>query len=1083
MSEKNEESGLSSIPVDSALDTLEDWYHVPALGAVLAFMFWVRVQAWDKFTQNGEVYFSGNDAYYHFRQVMYTVEHWPQTMPYDVWTGFPVGTNSGQFGTLFDQIVATAALVVGLGDPSQQTVATVLAFAPAVFGALLAIPAYLIGKRLGGRLGGVFAAVILALLPGYFLQRSVVGSADHNAAEPFFQSLAVLATLAALGVAEREKPVYEQFLDRDVAGLRRVVGMSVLAGIATAAYLWMWPPGILLVGIFGVFYTVKLTSDYYNGTSPDHVAVVAAISMATTGLLMFVPFSETTFSATGYTLLQPLFSLAVAAGAIFLAWLARVWDSREFTASSYPVAVFSILLVGIGVVSLVLPEFWAMMKSNLLRFVGFSSGAQTRTIGEAQPFLSRTGRYGVGMVGVIFLEYGVAFFTALLGAAWILLRPHVLSGSVKRLAGAAGAVVVVGMMFVTPGLPDALGGIFGLSGQMFALYVVGITLTLVTITGDYDAEKLLVVVWAAFITSAAFTQVRFNYYLVVPVVVLNAYVLKLVLGAVNMDEPASQLSGISWYQVGTVLMVLLVVLVPLGAPVAAEALDNDSARLENEPIELTNNQGQTVPLQSAIDVGASKSPGPVLRWDSAMEWMQSHTPEQGNFGDASNADQMDYYGTYSQTDDFDYPDGAYGVMSWWDYGHWMTVEGETIPVANPFQQHANKAANFLLAQNETEAANALAAVEEDDAKTRYVTVDSQMVSPQQKFSAPTVFYDGPRNVTFGDYVTQTILSQYEEGQIRNYQSFRQLPTVNHQAYYESLMVRLYQYHGSAKQPQPVVVDWEDTLETTTGSDLYSFDQSKSPIQYLDNMTAAKQYVANDSTAQIGGFYGIPSEYVEALQHYRLVGSSDDRGVKVFERVDGATVEGTGPANETVTASVTLNMTHLSADGETPQFTYTQRAETGPDGEFTMTLPYSTQGYDNWGPENGHTNVSVRATGPYELSTAPSTDEETLVTTKWNATTQVSEAAVLGESDETLTVDLEEQQVGEPPEGANNTTGNESLAGPATVSLDSTERSSGSAASSDSTDTTRPETQTTFGFGEAAVTAPALLGAAFRRFAA
>ncbi|MCG1003037.1 oligosaccharyl transferase, archaeosortase A system-associated, partial [Halobacterium noricense] len=114
MSEKNEESRASSISAGSALDALENWYHVPVLGAVLAFMFWVRVQAWDSFTQNGDVYFSGNDAYYHFREVMYTVQHWPSTMPFDVWTNFPNGTSVGQFGTLFDQIVATAALLVGL---------------------------------------------------------------------------------------------------------------------------------------------------------------------------------------------------------------------------------------------------------------------------------------------------------------------------------------------------------------------------------------------------------------------------------------------------------------------------------------------------------------------------------------------------------------------------------------------------------------------------------------------------------------------------------------------------------------------------------------------------------------------------------------------------------------------------------------------------------------------------------------------------------------------------------------------------------------------------------------------------------
>jgi oligosaccharyl transferase (archaeosortase A-associated) len=1107
MSEKNGESWASSIPTDSALDALENWYHVPALGAVVAFMLWVRVQAWENFTRNGEVYFSGNDAYYHFRQVMYTVQNWPQTMPFDPWTHFPQGTSVGQFGTLFDQIVATAALIVGLGDPSQETVALTLLFAPAVFGALLAIPTYFIGKRLGGRLGGLFAAVILALLPGYCRPRSVVGAADHNGAEPLFQSLAVLATIVALSVAEREKPVYEQFLERDVEGLRRVVGYSALAGIATAAYMWMWPPGVLLVGIFGVFYLVKLTSDYYTGTSPDHVAVVAAVSMGTTGTLMFVPLSNFGFSATEFSALQPLFSFAVGLGGIFLAWLAREWDNREFTASSYLVAVFSILLVGIGVLTLVLPDLWAMLKGNLLRFLAFSAGAGTRTIGEAQPFLSRTSRFGLGPVGVIFLEYGVAFFTALLGATWILLRPHLLSGSVKRLAGAAIAVVVVGMMFVAPALPATVGGIFGLGGQMFALFVVGTTLTLVAITGDHDGEKLLIVVWAAFLTSAAFTQVRFNYYLVVPVVVLNAYVLKLVLVAVSMDKPASQLSDVSWYQVGTVLMVFLLVFVPLGAPVVADTMDNQSSRQDNEPIKLTNDQGRQVPLSSAVDVGESNGPGGVVYWDSAMEWMQTHAPDQGNYGDANNADQMDYYGTYAQRDDFDYPDGAYGVMSWWDYGHWMTVEGETIPHANPFQQGATSAANYLLAQNESRAHEVLEGIQEDDAKMRYVAVDYKMIMPprpdlrggQSKFSAPIVFHDGPENFTGSDFYRVAYNAQYnEEGQITNARYFRQAPLLKKQPYYESMMVRLYRYHGSAKEPQPVVVDWRETVTTARG-DALVFDASTRNQKQFANMSAARAYAENDSTAQIGGYGDSPPEYVEALEHYRLVGVNEDRiapanlifngelsyanmpaWVKLFERVEGAQVTGTGPANETVTATVQLRINQKAKNGSAPTFTYTQRAQTGPDGEFTMTLPYSSEGYDNWGPDNGHTNVSVRATGPYEFATEPETSEQTLETTKWNATAHVSEAAVIGESDETITVELEERVV-DRPEGANNTSANETLAGPSTVTLDATESPSDATTDATWTQSTQPDTR--MAFGAAAITAPALLGAAFRRIAA
>ena len=54
--------------------------------------------------------------------------------------------------------------------------------------------------------------------------------------------------------------------------------------------------------------------------------------------------------------------------------------------------------------------------------------------------------------------------------------------------------------------------------------------------------------------------------------------------------------------------------------------------------------------------------------------MGAHTPDTG----------VDYYKIYNR-DTFSYPAQAYGVMSWWDYGHMITYIAKRIPNANPFQ--------------------------------------------------------------------------------------------------------------------------------------------------------------------------------------------------------------------------------------------------------------------------------------------------------------------------------------------------------------------------------------------------------------
>ncbi|WP_435178045.1 oligosaccharyl transferase, archaeosortase A system-associated [Halorussus sp. AFM4] len=980
MSQQTEQVEDSTDTAESVLDSFEDWYHVPVLAAAIAFMLWVRLQSYEKFIRNGEVFLAGNDAWYHLRQVQYTVTHWPRTMPFDPWTNFPFGTSVGQFGTLFDQLIATAALIVGLGDPSGTLVAKTLLVAPAVFGALIAIPTYLVGKRLGGRPGGLFGVIVLALFPGTFLRRGLVGFADHNIAEPLFQTFAVLAMMVALTVGEREKPVYELVADRDLEALRAPLVYSTLAGVATALYLWTWPPGVLLIGIFGVFFAIKLTADYARGVSPDHLAFVGAVSMAVAGLLLLVPLGTLDMSPTKFSPLQPLLAFAVAGGCVFMAWLAREWDARDLGTALYPATIGGIILAITGFVYLALPSLFNLVRTNLVRIVGFSTGAQTRTIAEAQPFLSQTyPQYGIAWYDVIIQEYGLMLFTAVIAAIWMVWNTYR--------------------------------------------------------TDDHRAEFLLVLIWAAFITAAAFTQVRFNYYLAVPVAVLNAYLVSQILSVADLTDRGS-LTDVEGYQVLAVVFVVLLIVPVLVTPASL----GNSGYASIDQTRTAMQSGQT-------------GPGAITEWDGSLDWLANNTPEEGDYGNANNADELDYYGTYRQGDgDFDYPEGAYGVMSWWDYGHWITVEGERIPDANPFQEGATTAANYLLAQSEQRANNILQNLGNDSEETRYVMVDWKMVEPTAKFSAPTVFKN---NASRWDYYTRvyTGLNQGQQSQPRI------LFRMKDQAYYETMASRLYNYHGSRVEPSPVVVDYD----RISGANPDVFAQTpQSPnasvIRRFDTMKQARQFVANDSTAQIGGIGPFPSEPIPALEHYRVVKQSKSSAanssqyaqtlrsemrllqragvnpqalfrtspswVKTFERVPGATVTGTAPANTTVTASV-----RLSPTGQSGSFTYTQQAKTGPDGQFTMTLPYSTTGYDNWGPQNGYTNVSVRATGPYQFTTPRTLEGGNL--TYYNATAQVTEAQVIGESQQNVTVDLSKTST---PlrQNQNNSSGNQTDAGDQTA---------------------------------------------------
>ncbi|WP_254280363.1 oligosaccharyl transferase, archaeosortase A system-associated [Haloarcula marina] len=938
--------------LESALDWVQQWYHIPTLVVLLGFMLWNRVRNYSNFFVDGEVLFSGQDPWYHFRSTMYVVENWPATMPFDPWTYFPYGTASGQFGTLFDQVFGTIALIIGLGSPTEQTVGAVAIVAPAVIGTLGAIPTYFIGRRLGGRIGGVTAAVVIALSAGTFLQRSLVGTYDHQVAEGLLQVTAVMAVMVALSVAERDKPVYEQFLERDVPALRDTVGYSLMAGFAIALYLWTWPPAVLLLGILGVFFLLWLTIEFARGNSPEHVAIAGAVMMGAVVVFELAVLQTLSITATDHSLLQPLLALAIGVGSVFMAWLARYMEAEDYDRNLYPVTIGGIIVVGAVLMAILTPDLLSYFVDQVLRVVGFTSSpsATQTSVGEATPLRNP---------GVLYRYYGLSLFVAGVGAFLILFN------------------------------------------QLF--------------DRDAPAEQFLMVVWGAFIIAASFTQIRFGVYLVFPVAVLTGYVIGRVVDWVDFSAD----DGVEAYQVITVIALVFTIVGPL-----------------------------IFVAPSAAAIGATAGPGQEAQgWNDGLGWMQENTPVEGAYG-TGDQQSLEYYGTYQNQEDYDYSAGEYGVMSWWDYGHLITVEGERIPNANPFQQGATTAANFLLAPNETQANQVLDDLDEDDASTRYVAADWKMTSVygqyNGKFFAPPRFYS-TANVSESDYYG-TVVSR-QSGARFNYRT---------QAYYNTTVVRLYEFHGSAVTPQPVVLDWE--IATQNGRQVRVTPSDGRAIKQFNTLEQARAYVANDTTSQVGGFGTIPAERVPAMEHYRYVGSSErtayestnyNRGTlveaqsigvrfrpagnescmanetslpleqqnfcmsdsaadimstntpawtKIFERVPGASVEGTGPANSTVTASVRMRNAQTN---ET--FVYRQQAQTDENGNFEMTLPYSTTGYDQWGTDEGYTNVSVRAETQYQF-TATGTQDGSLV--PFAGTTDVSEGQVIGENETASTVEME-----------------------------------------------------------------------------
>jgi dolichyl-diphosphooligosaccharide--protein glycosyltransferase len=957
LSEESESKAVAAL--------LYEYYHYPALVFLIVFAFWNRIRNWSNFVVDGTVYFSGNEPWYHLRSTQYVVDNNLATMPFDPWTYFPVGTSNAQFGTLFDQLIGFSALVVGLGNPSESLVRHIVLIAPAFFALALCIPAYVIGRRLGGRFGGIATVAFIAFAPDRLLRVSIAGFTDHHVAEALFMSIAILGVMVALTVAQREKPVYELLAAGEIEALRGTIGWSILAGIAMSLYIWTWAPGVWIFGILGAFFVVHLSFQHLRGQSPEHAAFVGSISLLTAGVLQLSAVQTLEISATARSILHPVLAFAVAGGVVFMAWLSREVEQRDdVPAYAYPGAVFGLILGGAVIFALVLPDTFGFFVNQVDRVLGFITPTSSTggTIAEFQPPDNR--------LDYLYSQYHFAAVTAAIGALIVLVRQT---------------------------MPDRAEG-----------------------------QELLVLVWAAFMVSATFTQARFGYYLTIPVGALNAVLVGFLMK--TLGSATDQDFSIETYQVLTVAMVLLVMFVPLlGVPWIGA---------DNTAVEQADAQSRA---------------GDVLAWDNGLDWMSENTPQPGQYGNAD-GDPMERFGTFDRTDDYDYPDGSYGVLSWWDYGHWITAQGERIPNANPFQQGATDAAYFLLAQNETEALDELEQRfdENENAQTRYVTIDWKMAETEGivngKYFAPIQFHNDFQR---GDFFERLYLSNPEEIRSQR-QLFSQSTMAQRQPYYNSMTTRLYHYHGSRREPDPI------------GVQRGGLQQGQNPVQAFDNVSAAREWAQQRTDRTVGGIGLSPEEPVPALEHFRLVhmnnvsavpsgqGASQkerqllNSGVgfqqslvaqrdaqltglprdilvgsnpawtKTFERVPGATIEGTGPANEELVVSVPIKPENGN------EFTYRQHVETDSNGEFTTTVPYATEGYDQWGVDEGYTDTNVRANGSYTIQTDVDLSNINIggeeLPTIYRGTVDVTEGQVIGEDDSVAEVTLEEEPLLERTDG-------------------------------------------------------------------
>jgi len=365
---------------------------------------------------------------------------------------------------------------------------------------------------------------------------------------------------------------------------------------------------------------------------------------------------------------------------------------------------------------------------------------------------------------------------------------------------------------------------------------LGILVYLVVKRGE--TEKTLFVVWSLIILAATLAMRRFAYYFVINVALLAGYLSWLIL----------ELTGFKKLAV---------------APV--DMLEETKLKSKHKRRGGSRSGSRVIMalgviavfflvffpnIGKAVDIAGQAAFAPSDAWYESLSWLQNNTPDP--FG---NPDF--YYELYKKppsAKSYTYPETAYGVTAWWDYGYWITRIGHRIPTSNPGTGNMGEASIFT-AQDEASADEIL-----DRWGSKYVIVDNAIATVfGGKFqSLATLSGNGPDKF-YGVYYRingnwlEPVLLFYPE-------------------YYSSLVVRLYNFDGSKVIPKTsMVISYQEKVSP----DGQPYKQIAS-VRSFDSYEEAQTYISNQKSSN----YMIvsPDPYASpvplpAVEHYRLVYAS------------------------------------------------------------------------------------------------------------------------------------------------------------------------------------------------------------------
>ena len=389
-----------------------------------------------------------------------------------------------------------------------------------------------------------------------------------------------------------------------------------------------------------------------------------------------------------------------------------------------------------------------------------------------------------------------------------------------------------------------LRSLFSLSGFNILLnyFTASIILALIALgliiygqVKEWNSEKIFLIIWCLAMLALTLSHDRLTYYFTVNVALLAGYlcwrILKWSMSYFNEAPPVGEQGKRKLAQEKALVKSIRS---KLGSRYARVAMVTAILFL------VVFAPNITVATDFATDRAV-----PSEAWYSSLTWMRENTPdpfEDPNF----------YYEFYKNTQDekFVYPESAYGVMSWWDYGYWITYISHRIPNTNPGAGYREDAGRFFTDQDESSANKVL-----DLLGSQYVIIDYKIAIDW--FHTMAIYAGESESQFLEMYYQKTANGLWEP------------ITIYYPEYYQSMSSRMYNFGGEAVVPDnsTIVISYRENIDSKYVLDTQTFATYEEALEYLERYPDLNKRI-------VGKNPFVSPVPLEKLEHYQLVHQSD-----------------------------------------------------------------------------------------------------------------------------------------------------------------------------------------------------------------